>query len=129
MFKPSKDAISRQGVQNAKYWTVTAVTDILYAMKGHEDVVFVDSVAACSVILPPVALVPFRVLTIVNKTGTSTLTVFPFMDGLVHAGAADSTIYNWSAAATSQALTNAGAFTSVFSNGENWIAVAFDLTI
>lgn len=122
--------ISNLGVEKTLFWTVTAVTDIVKQLTPETEILMVDSVAACSVYLPPVGLMTGKTVSITNKTGTSTVTIYPFKEGATHAGAADSSLYDGTAAQASQQLAaSAGAFAHYYCDGYKWIALAFDLSI
>lgn len=134
MLKPAKEMISRLGVEDTLFWTVTAVTDIVKQLTEQYNHLFVDSVANCTVYLPPVSQMTGRAVCVVNKTGSGTVTVYPYKGpypvDATGQNTPDSTIYDGSGSQTSQVLTaSAGAFTMLYSNGQKWIALAFDLAI
>ena len=100
-------------------------TDTEQLTSAQEIVIADSTLGSGSVFLPPVASMAGRMMTIVNKSANTT-TVYPFNDA---GGHDDSTIMNGAAAATSQALAAAEAFTCLYCTGEKWIALQFDLTV
>lgn len=119
-------SIALKGIDQAYYFAFSASGTDTEQLTSAMTVVFADSTLGNgSVFLPPVSSMAGRFMCIVNKSGNTT-TVYPFNDG---GGHDDSTIMNGAAAATSQALAAAEAFTLLFCTGEKWIACQFDLTV
>ena len=120
--------IDMQGV-NDVIRLVSSATLTSYQVGEFEKFIFVDTTAhAFAVYLPPVGGSAGRKIVVTNK-GADTLTTYPFTGAATGTNAADSKIYDGAAAQVSQALTDANSFTSLYCDGEKWIADAFDLTI
>jgi hypothetical protein len=103
-----------------------------YQMSEHEELVYASgALGAGTVYLPPVSKCAGRIYTVIaSSVATGSVTVAPFQMSDITPGAKlDSAMYSGAAAATSQALSGAQGFTTVYSTGDRWIVLAFDLSI
>lgn len=116
------------------YRKVFASGDAAYQTPNDADVVYASGAAiAGTVYLPPVATYRGRILHIeAISVTTGNVTVKPYQQSDATPGdKPDSGIYaaGGAGASTSQVLASAGAFTTLYSTGEKWIALAYDLNL
>jgi hypothetical protein len=138
MVRSAKDiGVSRLGTENVYNFVATSAlyvvkmgldltdTAAIKYLPDNIDIVFCDPTThAISIYLPPVSQYAGRTV-YVGNLGAANVVVYPFAETT----GADSTILDGSGSQVSQTLTNAKAFTKLWSNGISWVADAFDLTI
>lgn len=125
---PNLSKIARYGISDERGDITFSASVTTYQMTDSERKCKASgAVIAGTVYLPPVALCKGEfVLVIATSVATGNVTVKPFEDA---SNQAECAIQNGSGAATSQALASALAYTLLYSDGEQWYAVLFDLSI
>lgn len=127
MQKPLGNFIEKLGIETRKDFAFTAA--ITSYQMGAQELYgrFSGATIAGAVDLPPVAEMAGKIVCVVaSSVATGNVTVYPNRST---GGLADSLIYGATGAVASYELASAEAFVLLYSTGDRWIQLQFDLSI
>ena len=127
MFKPLGKFIEKGGVEDRKDLAFSATVTSYQMTPEQVYGCFSGAVIAGSVNLPPVVEMAGKIVCVrATSVATGNVTVYPNRST---GGLADSLIYSEAGAVASYVLATAHAFVLLYSTGDRWIQLQFDLSI